>query len=376
MRKAIVIGLAFVAVLAAGVWGLGQFGGGLTGGVGEPQAPLIREPELVVAEAPTQPPASNPQANLRSAPAAPAPRSATPVAPEPTPVTPEPAPATPTTPEPEQPATPPTTDPATAKPSLRSTLDGQGELQLPKLPSLQSQPQPAQQQAQASIPEQPLPQAQARVATPPVAEQRVLPQQAPAAAAASTAAAPTALEAQFKSRQVVYNRPPKKLALDKPIDVSLVVNATGDDSKGTAALEGFQGTIVEREVELSDTVSAQLTGIGFDITSQTVERQKLSGRTVNRWQWRVTPTETGQRTLILEIFGYATGSLDAEPLDAYRDDIVVEVQQFDQVVSWARGVQPLFAVLAGMAAIGSAAFAFLRFREEKKQTKAMGSKTE
>jgi hypothetical protein len=77
---------------------------------------------------------------------------------------------------------------------------------------------------------------------------------------------------------------------------------------------------------------------------------------------------------MLEIFGYATGSLDAEPLDAYRDVIAVEVEQFDALVSWAKGVQPLFAVLAAMAGVGSAIFAFLRFREEKKQTKAVVGK--
>lgn len=369
MRKAIVIGLALIAVLAAGVWGLGQFGGSLTGGIGEPQAPMIREPELVVAEAPAQPPASNPQANLRSAPATPAARTA--------PVETPAAPATTTTPatEPTAPATTPATEP-TVKPQLSTTLDGQGGPKLPTLPSAK-QDQPAQAQAVTPppAPEQVQPQAQARMAPAQAPEQRAQVQQAPAAAA-STAAAPTSLEAQFKSRQIVYNRPPKKLALDKAIDVSLVVNATGDAEAGTAALEGFQGTIVEKDVDLSDTVSAQLTGIGFDIQSQTVERQRLSGKAVNRWQWRVTPTEMGTRKLVLDIFGYATGSLDAEPLAAYTDEIVVEVQQFDQVVSWAKSVQPLFAVLAGMAAIGSAAFAFLRFREEKKQTKAMSSKSE
>lgn len=182
-------------------------------------------------------------------------------------------------------------------------------------------------------------------------------------------AVPAGLEAQFKSRKVTYNRPPQKLALDKAIDVSLVINATADENAGQEALQGFPGTIVERDVELSDTVSAQLTGVGFDITSQTVERQRLSGKVLNRWAWRVTPTEIGEHTLILEIFGYASGSLDAEPLDAYRDVIVVEVQQFDQIVSWAKGVQPLFAVLAALAGIGSAVFAFLRFREEKKQNR-------
>ena len=134
------------------------------------------------------------------------------------------------------------------------------------------------------------PSANARIATP--AGDTVQPAAVPGV---TQAAAPVGLEAQFKSRRVTYNRPPAKLALNKPVDVSLVVNATADADAGKAALEGFKGEIVEREVDLSDTVSAQLTGAGFDITSQTVERQRLSGRTVNRWQWRVTPTETGER---------------------------------------------------------------------------------
>jgi hypothetical protein len=204
------------------------------------------------------------------------------------------------------------------------------------------------------------------------AEQRVSPQQA----GISQAAAPSGLQTQFKARRVTYNRPPERLAVSKSIDVSLVVNATDDEAEGREALEGFKGEIVERDVELSDTVSAQLTGVGFDITSQTVERQRLSGKSVNRWQWRVTPTEPGQHALILEIFGYATGSLDAEPLDGYRDVITVEVEQIDQLVTLARSVQPIFAVLAALAGIGSAVFAFLRFREEKKQTKAVSQKPE
>lgn len=409
MRNAIVIGLAIIAVLAAGVWALGQFGGGLTGGVGEPQAPIVREPEIVVADAPVQSPTSNPQASLQSAPTKPAPTkpaarpTPAPTTASPTPTNPAPATPAPTVEPAAEPAPgePAATEPAApeaaapAKPSLTTTLDGKGGLKLPSLPKLpgqqgvQTQLQPntptttpqeapaatptpvqpeatAQPEAQARVAPPAQPQAQARQVQP--AEPRVMPQQA----GVSVAPVPVGLEAQFKSRKVTYNRPPQKLALDKAVDVSLVINATENENAGQEALQGFPGTIVERDVELSDTVSAQLTGVGFDITSQTVERQRLSGKVINRWAWRVTPTEIGEHTLILEIFGYASGSLDAEPLDAYRDVIVVEVQQFDQIVSWAKGVQPLFAVLAALAGIGSAIFAFLRFREEKKQTKKLG----
>jgi hypothetical protein len=177
------------------------------------------------------------------------------------------------------------------------------------------------------------------------------------------------LASQFKSRKVTYNRPPAKLTLNKAIDVSLVINATADADAGKDALQGFPGTVVERDVDLSDTVSAQLTGVGFDITSQTVERQKLSGKTINRWQWRVTPTEIGKRMLILEIFGYESGSLDAEPLGVYRDEIDVEVQQLDQIINTAKTFQPVFAIVAGLAGALSALFAFLRFREERKHNK-------
>lgn len=334
-RIVIAVILALVAVGAGAVWAIGQFGGPPPV-QSAAREPVIREPQPVTTE-----PGVVVSPQVSAVQASPAPQGA----PEPVAVPEgEPAPAS----EPQ---------PAPASPALdtfRSTL--------------QSQEEPAAKEPAADPATTPAaPEPQARDAEP-----RVLPQQA----GVSQTPAPTGLEAQFKSRRVTYNRPPEKLALNKPVDVSLVVNATDDENAGKEALEGFKGEIVERDVDLSDTVSAQLTGVGFDISTQTVERQRLSGRTVNRWQWRVTPTEVGEHTLILEIFGYASGSLDAEPLDAYRDVITVEVEQLDQVVSWARGVQPIFAVLAALAAVGSAIFAFMRFREEKKQTKAMTSKGE
>lgn len=318
MRIAIAIVLALITIGAGTVWGIAQFGSTSTV-VSMPREPVVREPQVAAVPEPATP-------QTRSLP------------------TPGPAPAAPSEPQPPEPAKanpPPVT--------FGSTL---AEPEAPAAkPSTDVTPPAAPEAAEAEL--------------------RVAPQQATVPQpTASRAAAPSGLEAQFKARRVTYNRPPEKLALNKPVDVSLVVNATNDADAGREALEGFKGEIVERDVELSDTVSAQLTGVGFDITTQTVERQRLSGKTVNRWQWRVTPTEPGQHTLILEIFGYASGSLDAEPLDAYRDVITVEVEQIDQLVTWAKSVQPLFAVLAALAGIGSAVFAFLRFREERKQTKA------
>ena len=324
MRIVVSILLGLVAVAAAAVWALGQFGGG-SGIAIEPREPMVREPELAVLSQPAAPAAANP-GSTRNTPAT----ADTPAAPAG---------------EPEEPAAPVVVTPF-------STLNA---------------PAPDQPAQSPSTPGEAVP------ATPPAAELRVTPQNAPAAAA-STDSIPASLEAQFKSRRLTYNRPPEKLALDRAIDVALIID-TSRQTDAVDRLQGLPGEIVERDVDLSDTVAAELLGAAFDIQLQTTStRQRLSSKLANEWRWRVTPKQKGTHTLTLNVYGYAVGSLDAEPLDSFRDEITVEVEAVDEIVTWARGVQPLFAVLAALAGVGSAAFAFLRFREEKKQTKVLATK--
>jgi hypothetical protein len=358
MRMVIVVVLALIAVAAGGVWALGQFGGGAASVTSEARAPLVREPEIVVAAAPSQPAGTNTKPSLRSVPA-------TPKAAEPA----NPADTQPSV-EPAAPAAEPAAPKAEPKTNLKTGLDETGGLKIP-LPEMQKRQGAAQPETPAASP-QAEPNVQAQSAPLSAPQQRVTTQQA----AASTAAAPTGLEAQFKSRRLTYNRPPEKLALDKAIDVSLIID-TSRQTDAAERLQGLPGTIVERDVDLSDTVSAELLGAAFDIQLQTTStRQKLSSKLANEWRWRVTPRQKGTHTLTLNVYGYAVGSTDAEPLDSYRDDITVEVQPVDEIVTWAKGVQPVFAVLAALAGLGSATFAFLRFREEKKQTTFMSSKSD
>jgi hypothetical protein len=192
--------------------------------------------------------------------------------------------------------------------------------------------------------------------------------QAPAAAAA--AAADVTINVQLQSRKVTYNRPPRTLVLDKGIDLSLIIDSTGEN-QAAERLKDLPGTIVERDLKLSDNVAAELFGRDFDIQLQSAaSRQKLSPRIANEWRWRVTPKALGPHTLTLTVYAYPNGSLDGEPIDSYHDDIVVEVKQLDQVISWAKGVQPLFAVIAACAGLLSALVAALRFRSERKRPKA------
>jgi hypothetical protein len=323
MRIVVSIVLGLIAVAAAVVWAIGQFGGG-PGITIEAREPMVREPEMAALSAPASPAAADP-GNARKLPGT------------------ADAPAAPTE-EPAEPATPPPVSPFS---TLNTPAPGE----------------PAT--APATPAEGPVPLA-------PAGEQRVTPQNSPApAAAASSDAVSASLEAQFKSRRLTYNRPPAKLALDRAIDVALLID-TSRQTDAVDRLQGLPGEIVARDVDLSDTVAAELLGAAFDIQLQTTStRQKLSSKLANEWRWRVTPKQKGTHTLTLNVYGYAVGSLDAEPLDSFRDEITVEVEAVDEIVTWARGVQPLFAVLAALAGIGSATFAFLRFREEKKQTKVL-----
>ncbi len=329
--------LLLVALGAAGLWALAEFGG-----QHEVIAAEERTPVVAAAPAPVVESAPSPRAAEAAPASAPHSAVAEPAAPQPEAealATPESAPAAPSDAEVAASAAPtPSIDKNLLKPSLNDAKTAaSGAAQAPS--------EPIANVASADTPK-------------PTAAK-------PAAAKAPAPATPSLAE-QFKTRKIAYNRPPTTLILNRPIDVSLVIDAT-ESGNPAAALQGFPGTVVERDVDLSDIVSAQLTGVGFDITTQTVERQKLSPRTQNRWQWRVTPTEVGTRTLILQIYGYESGSLEAEPLDSYRDDIMVEVKQLDQVIDWAKKVQPVFAVVAAVAGAFSALFAFLRFRGERKK---------
>lgn len=343
MRMLAVVALALVAVAAAGVWGIGQFGGSpapvavvsvVNDGGDAPATPAAKPTQVAEAPKPV----------VRTAPAPAPTASATP--------TPEAAPS-------DAPSAAPAAKQSGAAAILKQLQPNTDEkIIAPQFAQNETAPpaQPAEEPATTAAP--------VTADAPPAAAARA----APRSAAARAAPVPEAgLDAQVKSRKVTYNRPPKVLALNKPIDISLVINATGDLRAADEALKDFKGEKVERDVDLSDFVAAELSGTGFDIALQTTSpRQKLSGKIANQWRWRVTPTELGDRTLTLTIYGYPAGAFDGEPIDSYKDEIKVEVQQLDAIVTWAKGVQPVFAVLAAMAGVASAAFAFLRFRNEKK----------
>mgnify|MGYP000505803544 CR=1 FL=1 len=126
----------------------------------------------------------------------------------------------------------------------------------------------------------PAPEPTVRVAQAPIkpaAPASAAPQSASAGPATTSAPADVTINAQLKSRKVTYNRPPQTLVLDKGIDLSLIIDSTGQN-QAAERLKDLPGTIVERDVKLSDNVAAELVGRDFDIQLQSAaSRQKHSG---------------------------------------------------------------------------------------------------
>lgn len=169
---------------------------------------------------------------------------------------------------------------------------------------------------------------------------------------------PAAVASALKDVKIAYNKPPT-MRLNRPTDVTLFIDASGSaDLK--ALLKGYEGEAAGGTIPGSSTMSAALSGPGFDIERRTPERQGLSLSAPNQWEWRVTPTEAGERPLTLKIFAYVGEA--AQPLQTFQDVILVSVSPIDQAVDIAKTAHPVIGVVAGAVSLSIAAFGFVRRR--------------
>lgn len=158
-------------------------------------------------------------------------------------------------------------------------------------------------------------------------------------------------------RVPVAHETPERARFGRPFDVTLAIDATGDDS-ATDALPG-RGNIVEGEGFVGVKARATLSGASFDIEATTPNTQQVSPLTENVWRWRVTPRETGNQQLILELF--AMDGDEALPVSTFRDEIIVEVSRFGQAVALAQSVSPLVMVIGGIGSLLAGLFGAARF---------------
>ena len=166
------------------------------------------------------------------------------------------------------------------------------------------------------------------------------------------------LSAPFEDVAITYNRP-QSMPRDRSQSLSVIIDPSGV-ADAIAILEGYPGDIVQSEVDLSAVVSANLSGPGFTIERLLPERQQLSLDAASRWEWAVTPMQSGVQRLTLELFAYPGGGDVASPVRAYRDDILVTVGVSQRALAFAQTAEPAVGLVAAFISMMFALVGFLR----------------
>lgn len=148
-------------------------------------------------------------------------------------------------------------------------------------------------------------------------------------------------------RVPIAHETPETGRIGQPFDVTLSLDATGDDDP-VRALPGL-GNIIEGEAQVTEDVQATLIGSAFEIEALSPEVQALSPLTPNTWRWKVTPLVSGPQDLILEIF--ALDGARTLPVRSFRDTVTVEVTTLRQAINLAQNANPLFVVLGGIGSV-------------------------
>ena len=153
-------------------------------------------------------------------------------------------------------------------------------------------------------------------------------------------------EAFMESLQTVpvAHETPKSAEYKRAFDVTLAIDATGDDT-AVDALPG-RGNIVTGEAQVSDRVEARVSGANFEIVDLSPSVQLLSPLTENVWRWSVMPLSAGDHDLVFEI--YAIDQDSVVPLRTFRDTVTVQVSGINRAIAFADQANPLFVLLGGL----------------------------
>jgi hypothetical protein len=184
-----------------------------------------------------------------------------------------------------------------------------------------------------------------------------------ASAVSPEAAAAQAAAADVRRSEIRYNAP-GSMQLNMPIDLRLVIDASGTANL-EGELEGLPGEIRGGAADLTEQVTASLTGTGFDIRSLKPARQVLADNRASTWQWEVTPREAGLHTLFLEVFAHPGGAEAAASVAEYRDEIDVQVTVLSRALNVVQTTQPVIGFAAAAVSLLFAGLSFVRRRRRR-----------
>lgn len=142
----------------------------------------------------------------------------------------------------------------------------------------------------------------------------------------------------------VAHETPTSAEYKRAFDVTLAIDATGDDTAADA-LPG-RGNIVTGEARVSDRVEARVSGANFEIVPMSPAIQSLSPLTENVWRWSVMPLSAGDHDLVFEI--YAIDQDTVVPLRTFRNTVTVQVSGINRAIAFADQANPLFVLLGGL----------------------------
>lgn len=162
-----------------------------------------------------------------------------------------------------------------------------------------------------------------------------------------------------------------------PVAAILTDAPEGESEKVAAAnrrmLELIPGTARSETTMVHTTMSARLTGNGFEIEALSPEKQTIVPGTSGRWDWSVEPLQQGGTIRLLRLTAQAHISVDGEEsaplqIETFERQIAVEVRWIDQIgdlVGDAQVLQGAGAVL--IVFVGWAAWLYRRARGRRRQ---------
>lgn len=155
----------------------------------------------------------------------------------------------------------------------------------------------------------------------------------------------------------IAHETPGAVKFGRPFDVTVAIDATGDEAAADA-LPG-RGNVVEGTANVSTMVQAAVAGEAFKIEAVTPMKQTVSPFTENVFRWRVTPLETGQHDLTIELF--ALNENGAMPVRTFRGTVEVQVSRVGQAIAFASSISPLAMVIGGIGSLIGGLFGAARF---------------
>ena len=93
---------------------------------------------------------------------------------------------------------------------------------------------------------------------------------------------------------------PRTMRLNEPVVIQLLLSGGRTIEELQEELEAI-GEEEGEQIRVSDTMEAQLTGVGFAIEAVTPATQLVATDGVTEWKWEVEPTKTGERRLHLAL---------------------------------------------------------------------------